>query len=222
MKKLICLITALMMFMMVTVPAFAAEDDFVPSIEIKDGPEVEDAVIGGENVGSSMVITSVLQAQDQSTGITQEEREHLLNVYNGVLNNEIKAPNAGDNYVIQNMVDVSFIGGNYEEEIEQGNSTVTITFNLGVHPATNVAVYVYDNGEWIDAISVVNNGDGTVTVVLDRLGVVSFCVDADAETAPPATGDLAMGDIALWGGMLMVSGVMLVCVVLMRRKASAK
>ena len=222
MKKLICLITALLMCMMVTVPAFAAQDDFVDSIEIKDAPEVEDAVVGGESVGSAMVVTSILQAMEQSTGITQEERDHLLEVYEAVNTNKVQPPVEHEDYVITSMVDVSFVGTDLEENLEEGKAGVTVTFNLGVQAVTTVEVFTYVNGQWFAASNVVNNGDGTITATLDYLGVVAFCMDASGEALPPATGDLAIGDIALWGGMLVVSGAMLVCVILMRRKTSEK
>lgn len=221
MKKMICLLTALLLCMMTVVPAFAAEDDFVPSIEIKDSPDVEDAVVGGESVAATMVVTSVLQALEQSTGISQEERDHLLEVYEAINNDKVQPPVTDENYVITALVDVSFVGTDLEETLEAGKAGVTVTFDLGVQAVTTVEVFSYVDGKWYQASHVVNNGDGTVTVILDYLGVVAFCMDSDAEITPPATGDLAMGDIALWGGMLLVSGAMLVFVVLMRRKASA-
>lgn len=40
MKKVICLLIVLMLCLSMAAPAFAAEDDFVPSIGYKDGPKI--------------------------------------------------------------------------------------------------------------------------------------------------------------------------------------
>ena len=43
-------------------------------------------------------------------------------------------------------------------------------------PPVEVAVFSYVDGEWIEAVSVTNNGDGTVTVVFEDICPVAFAV----------------------------------------------
>ena len=50
MKKMICLLTALVLCACLAVPAFAAEDGFVPSIGYQDGPAIADYLVEGYTV----------------------------------------------------------------------------------------------------------------------------------------------------------------------------
>ena len=106
MKKIIALILALVLILAVAAPAFAAST-FVPSISYKDGPEIEDAEMNGENVGDCIVITSIQQAKDKSTDIYQEDRDLLLEVYEKLNSGEMKLPIEED-HVIRELLDVSF------------------------------------------------------------------------------------------------------------------
>ena len=53
MKNCICLLVALMLCLSMAVPAFAAEDNFVPSIGYKDGPEI---VKGSRKIRMSLTV----------------------------------------------------------------------------------------------------------------------------------------------------------------------
>ena len=55
MKKIICLLTVLLLCMSVVVPAFAAEGDFVPSITYKPNPEIVPVKKSGKVVDYKVV-----------------------------------------------------------------------------------------------------------------------------------------------------------------------
>lgn len=101
MKKFICLISALVLLFGLSTSALAT--DFVPSISYKDGPGFSVAWLDGDDVSKCLVITSIKQALDKSTDITQEERDLLLKVYE-----ELKNSDFTKEYVIRDLIDVNF------------------------------------------------------------------------------------------------------------------
>ena len=71
MRKIVCLLIVALMCMTMAVSAFAAENTFVPSISYKDGPEVEKAEQNGETVTACVVVTSLKEASQKTTDVTQ-------------------------------------------------------------------------------------------------------------------------------------------------------
>lgn len=225
MRKLICLLTALLVCVSLACPASAAGDTFVHSISYKDGPEIEDAEMNGEDVEGCLVVSSITDAKNKSTDIYQEDRDLLLEVYDKLDDGSMKLPLENDEYVIRELVDVSFEKSGcvepahgHQEWLAQEGNTVTIKFDLGVAKATDVVVMVYVNGEWTPVESVENNGDGTVTCVFEDICPVAFCVEADSVDSAPQTGDAMNQNLILWIVLMAVSLVAIVILVVSRRK----
>lgn len=224
-KKVICLILAVLLLVALAFPAFAAENTFVPSITYKDGPEIEDAEMNGEDVDGCLVVTSIMDAKNKSTDISQDDRDLLLDVYGQLDEGTMKLPLEGENYVIRELVDVSFeksgcVGVSHDHKAwlaEEGN-TITIDFDLGVKASTDVEVLVYVDGQWTPVESVVNNGDGTVTCVFEDICPVAFCVERGAEDNPPQTGDTMGENLILWIVLLVGSLAAIVVLLVNRRK----
>ena len=197
MKKLICMLMALVLSVSLAVPAFAA-DTFVPSITYKDGPVVSGSTVKGddtlkieaEQLAGMLVVTSVAKAQEKSTPITQPERDLLLDLYAQMDSGDMKLPVANDQLVVRELVDVSYVsmgsaaGQDLEAWLEKEGNTVTVEFDLGVDEDTDVEVMVYIEEEWVPAENVVNLGNGKVSVEFQKLGPVAFCVDAATLAAP--------------------------------------
>lgn len=227
MKKFISLVLVLVLCLSLACPAFAAETTFVPSISYKDGPDADNAELKDENVGGCLVITSITEAKNKSTDITQDDRDLLLYVYDQLKSGDMKLPLENDEYVIRELVDVNFKemacvnpGHQHEEVLEETEESITIVFNLGVAKDTNVVVMKYHEGAWENIKSVVNNGDGTVTCVFDHFCPVVFCVEADAADVPAQTGDAVGQNLMLWV-VLMVASLAAVVVLLARRRKHA-
>ncbi len=224
MKNVMCLLLCLLLCLSLAGPAFAAADDFVPSIGYKDGPEIEDAEQDDEDVGSCLIVTSLKEAREKTTDITQDERDELLDVYDKLLDGSMKLP-LEDDYVIRELVDVSYKktqcrdkDHGHKEWLAEENTTVTVTFDLGVDKDAKVEVLTYIDGKWAPIKQVINNGDGTVTCVFDDICPVAFCLSPEAQkdtAAPPRTGD----QIGLWVAVMAVSLGALVTLVLLRRRA---
>lgn len=223
MRKIVCLLIVALMCMTMAVSAFAAENTFVPSISYKDGPEVEKAEQNGETVTGCVVVTSLKEASQKTTDVTQEDRDLLLDVYKQLEDGSMELPLDGD-YVIRELVDVSYKHIDCREPhdhaqwLKEKGNTVSVTFDLGVGTYTEVVVMVYVDGQWVPAEKVTNNGNGTVTVVFEDLCPVAFCVEAGALEESPKTGDAAGADLMLWIGLMVAAFGAIVVMVLNRRK----
>lgn len=230
MKRIISLLTAMVMCAALVCPVFA--ENFVPSIDNKDGPGIENAVIdggdsSGEDISGSLIVSSIIDAIEEATNIDQETRDQLLELYKKLDEGSMELPLTEEEsgYVIRELVDISHVSGGdatAEEEFHQwlaqvGN-TITITFDMGVKGTTDVSAFVWVDGTWIRVENVVNNGDGTVTCVFEDIGPVAFCVDPGAEEPAPDTGDSGMQDIILWVVLLAVSAGALVVLLVLRRR----
>lgn len=227
MKRFLSLMVALLVCLSLACPAFAAETTFVPSITYKDGPDIEDAQLDDENVSGCLVVTSITEAKNKSTDITQEDREELLDVYDQLEDGSMKLPLENDEYVIRELVDVSFrqtacveAEHGHKEWLEQDDTTITVDFDLGVARGTEVVVLVYVDGEWKPIESVVNNGDGSVTCVFEDICPVAFCVEADKADVPAQTGDTMGQNLILWV-VLMVASLAAIIVLMVRRRKHA-
>lgn len=234
MKKLVCLFLVLAVCAGFAMPVMA--DTFVPSVTYKPTPDVEDATLEGEDVTDCLIITSVEEAEEKSTDITQDDRDLLLSVYEQLSDGTMTLDLDSD-YVIRELVDVSFkydncrtqeSHGNKPEILEQEGVTLEVDFDLGVGSNTEVIVMAYVEGQeqnaksepvevarhWESVKSVVNNGDGTVTVVFEDICPVVFVVKQSALTPPAQTGDAFGRYLPLWIILLILSAVALVAVVI--------
>lgn len=227
MRKIICLLSTLVLLVSLGVSVLAATG-FVPSITYKDGPEITWATFEDEDVSDCLVITSIKQATDKTTDITQAERDHLLDVYAKLKDGSMTLP-INEDYVIRELVDVSYkyescrqqpdTHGDKPTELKEPGKTLTVNFNLGVNAGTEVVVMTYIDGKWEKIQSVVNNGDGTVTCVFEDICPVVFAVkESQNGTTPPQTGDTSGKYLPLWIGTLALSGVALVTLVVVALK----
>ena len=225
MRRMLCLFCAVAVCLLMACPVFAA-DTFVPSISYKDGPEIDDGEMNGEDVGACLEVTSITEAEEQSTDISQDARDELLAVYEDLVAEDMELPIDDKEYVVRDLVDVSFkettcVGEEHghEEALAEDGTTVTITFDMGVDADTEVVVLVYVDGQWITAEEVVNNGDGTVTVTFEDICPVAFCVERGT-AEPPKTGDDMGQNMILWIVLMVVSLAAIVTLVVLRgRKA---
>lgn len=245
MKKLISLILALAMCFSVCGVVFAAEDDFVPSISYKPGP---DLVTGRDNDGNPtigiivdeegnvldyvyeeppcLVITTIAEAlEDVQTGIPDDAEELLEQVYEDLLDGTMELPFENpDEMVIIQLIDATFLcdgtttGVDHEAMIEPEGVCLELTFDLGVGADVPVSVMCYVDGKWVE-VPTINNGDGTVTCLFEKICPIAFAVPTGS-VVPPATGDDSGAEIALWIALMAASSVALACLVIFRRKTA--
>lgn len=200
-------------------PAMAM--DFVESISYKDSPDIEDATMNGEGVDECVVVTSIKEAEEKTTDISQEDRDLLLEVYEKLEDGSMTLPLEGE-YVIRDLVDVSFEyedcrqieeHGNKPENLAQEGVTLTVTFDMGVGAYEDVLVFTYVDGEWVRVENVKNNGDGTITCIFEDICPVAFVVDGKDSVQNPTTGDAAGSHLMLIMGVMVLSAAGIVTLV---------
>ena len=249
MKKFIALALVFVLCLALACPALAETGEFMPSVGYKDTPEIEAGTVGsvpgmpgigggedGEEVDITpcLIITSIGQAEAGSTDITQAERDLLLDIFKQLSDGTMKLPVGGD-YVVRDLFDISFEHddcreieehGHKDQVLKQEGVRLTLTLNTGVGADEKVIVMSYIDGKWVEAVSVVNNGDGTITVVFEDICPVAILTRAGAQDGPsspinpstPQTGDTLTSQIGIWLIVLAVCAVGLVLVLVIRPK----
>ena len=197
-------------------PAFAA-DQSVPSVSYKDGPAIITAIDANNgDAKGCIIVTTIAQAVDKNTSISEEIRKILLDTYDGLLQGTIEVPYEVNKFVIRELVDIRF-DKEFCESVGHEHLPMTVDFELGVDKDALVQVYTYRNEKIEPIKSVENNGDGTVTCVFEQLCPVLFVVGRTDANGNPNTGDNSM--IKLCIAMLVISmGV----IILLIAKASRK
>ena len=212
MKKIISLLTVLLLCMSLVVPVFAADGDFVPSITYKPNPEIvpvpdapEADTIGvirdqdGEildYVGHDcLLVTPIAHVWDEKIEVPNEVEELLLFVYDSLNEGSMEIPyekhEAGldaANMVIRDLFDARWYCEEHRRMVEEEGVTFEITFDLGVVADAQIFVMTYDEGtkEWSPIVNVVNNGDGTVTCTFEHLCAIEFSMPIAAVPSAPS------------------------------------
>ena len=222
MKKIVCMLIALMICVCAAGPAFAAEG-FVPSISYKDHPEVSFPVSLVDKEGKEiekieegcLVVTSIGKV-DESKEIPEDAKKELKDVYEKLSDGTMSLPVDG-NLVIRDLFDVSLIcTDGHKEELAKEGVYLEVTFDLQIAAGTEVTVMVYLDGQWVSVPKVTNNGDGTVTVLFEDICPVAFAVSEASHNPPAQTGDNS--NIVLWSGVMAVAAAALVGMLVFRRK----
>lgn len=234
MRKVICILTALMLCVSLACTAMATSINFAPSISGKAAPTPGDTVILREpdkddiSVANCVVVTSIREAQLKTTDITQEERDLLLDVYAKIADGSMSLP-LKQGYVVRDLVDISFKYSacriieehNHKDiHLKEEDVVLVMDFVMGVGKNADVAVLTYIDGEWEEIEEVVNNGDGTVTCTFEDICPVAFAVRNARGGANPDTGDQVGNNMGMWIGIMAVCAVGLVALVVIRSKKS--
>lgn len=213
---------------------FTENKNFAPSITYKDGLEitqVDTNILGsdgnslGSGVGQCLIVTSIAQAVEKITDISQSERDLLLSVYNALASGEMELPIKGD-YVIRDLIDVSFRyhdcrnlpdHGDKEEKLSEDGVILTLTFDMDLPVEAAARVLVYADDAWLELDDTRNNGDGTVTAVFEDIGPVAFVVDEVGKEDAAHTDDPNQ-DVWKWMAMTAVCTVGIAALLLLKRK----
>lgn len=224
MKKLISLISVLVLCLSLACPAFAT-DTFVPSISNKDHPEIDgpiELVDGDGNVIDTLdegclIITPVSEAET-SDEIPDDSREILLDVYRKLLDGSMTLPHE-DRLVIRDLFDASLIcTDGHKERLAQDGIRIRIPLSVDISTDAELVVMAYVNGQWVNAYAVSNNGDGTITCTLEDVCPIVIAVPESFNSTPSQTGDTS--GIVIWAVVMAVSAAALVVLMICRRKSA--
>lgn len=242
MRKLICLMIALVMCLTIAVPAYAAESDFVPSITYKPNPEIVpvENEEGEESIGvirdgngeiidyvdhGCLLVTPIAHVWDEEIEVPAEVEQLLTFVYEELNSNNMEIPydkHGVDldpaNMVIRDLFDARWSCEEHREMIEKEGVVFEITFDLGVVADAQIFVMTYDEeaNEWSPIVKTVNNGDGTVTCTFEHLCAIEFSMPLVAATAP--VDDAQSPNVLPWVILLIVAAVAVVGVVVVKNK----
>ena len=245
MKKIISLLIVLVLCMGLTIPAFASEGNFVPSITYKPNPEIVPVVgeDGEEYIGvirnaageivsylghGCLLITPIAHVWDEEIKVPKEVEDLLLFVYGALNDNSMTIPyekhDAGlnaDDMVIRDLFDVRWYCEEHAAMLEQEGYVLEINFELGIMADVKIFTMTYDEAanEWEPIVKTVNNGDGTVTCVFEHLCAVEFSMVLPGETAEAVAVEAnESGNILPWAISLAVAALGAVGVVVFKKK----
>lgn len=225
MKKLIVFAMVLMLCATMVLPVCAQEQEFVPSITYKDGLVVVEATMNDEAVKDCIEVTSIKEAKEKTTDVTQEARDLLLEVYDKLSNGTLELPLEGD-YVVLELVDISWAqkacveAGDHDHAAWLAEAGNTVTVDLGYMGKNfELKVLSYNDGQWTEIKNVTNNGDGTFSCEFEHFCPVAFCVEGEALEQGPITGDSS--NLLLWLGIMLAAAAGLVTVLAVNRRRAA-
>lgn len=200
MKKVLSIVLAAMLCLTM---ACSVAADFVPSISYKninfmlsfdDGNGkkaygmVTDADGNVTYLYDCLSFVTIAEALDKKSGVPADIVEKLVEVYDNLSDGDTKLPYKkfdkkikADEVVIRELVDISFTCEEHKDILDGEGTTIELLFDLGVDEDKEVYVFAYVDGEWENAVEVINNGDGTVTVVLEELCPIAFSVEDEIE-----------------------------------------
>lgn len=245
MKRLVCLLTVLMMCMSLVLPAYAAEDNFVPSITYKPNPEIVPVeneageefigVIRDENgeiidyVGHGCIqITPIAHIWDEETEVPAEVEQLLTFVYGELNSNNMEIPYEkhdaaldSANMVIRDLFDARWACEEHRDMIEKEGVVFEITFDLGVVADAQIFVMTYDEeaNEWYPIVKTVNNGDGTVTCTFEHLCAIEFSMPLVVTSAPVE--ETQAPNVLPWIVVLLVAAAAVAVMVIKNKKKTA-
>lgn len=247
MRRMVCLITVLMMCMSLALPVYAAENSFVPSITYKPNPEIKTVKneAGEEYIGiirnangeiidyvghSCIQITPVAHIWDEEIEVPEEIDQLLSFIYQELSLNNMVIPyedhEAGldpANMVIRDLLDLRWACEEHREMVAEEGVVLELTFDLGVVADAQIFAMTYDEetGKWSPIVEAVNNGDGTVTCIFERLGAVEFSMPIAAATV--AVDEAPSANVLPWIIVLVcaVVAAVVVVIVIAKKKKSA-
>ena len=197
MKRITAILTALMLIVTLAMPAFA--EGYVESITAKPAPGVvgEGNVIGHVVDEDGNIIADIHDGDIVITPITEkdklsdEDRDNLEKALKEITDGTAQLPEEikdllGENPVAKDLFDVTAVAEDIIKYLEEGHA-IKLTFDANVGEGEAVDVAAYIDGTWLAAIECINNGDGTITVVLPGLCPVGIFVKGEEVVAPEAT-----------------------------------
>lgn len=245
MRKIVCLLTALILCLSLAAPAFAAESGFVPSITYKPNPEIVpvEGTDGEEYIGvirdkdgeiidyvghGCLMITPVAHVWDEEIDVPAEIEQMLTKVYDALNDGSMKIPYEKHeanldavNMVIRDLFDARWVCEEHRAMIEDEGVTFEITFDLGVVADAEIFVMTYDEAanEWAPVVKTVNNGDRTVTCTFEHLCAVEFSMPVAASTIPSE--DVQSPNMLPWIIILILAIVAFVVILVAKKKKKA-
>ena len=208
MKKVICIALAILICASLAVPAIAADFvpsitykgsptliskkdastgstvvGYVvkPATEGAEGAEATEAEVVEPVEEGCLRIVSVANADllpEEDATLLKKVYEELSNETMVLPYDKIEGINA-DKMVVRELLDIGYVcEHDHATNLKEEGIAISLTFNLGVAKDAVLVAMSYVNEEWVPAVELVNNGDGTVTATFEDLCPVVFAIEA--------------------------------------------
>ncbi len=185
MKRILNLLMVVCLLFSMVIPAAATE--FVPSISIKDAPELvpvreEDGepiygyVLDKDGnviytVREGDILITPISEVDTSEYISEEAARLLKETYAELLEN----PDTFKGKVVRELVDIS-VSSRLAAALEGEGTTLELKFDIGIGNDMSVWIQALIDDQWNEIVKVTNNGDGTVSGTFEAFCPVVFLV----------------------------------------------
>lgn len=242
MKKAISVIISIAMVLCLSIPAFAANGDFRPSVPSKDHPVVipqdyngvsfdalildeNDKVIEGlhivtEKRPDGAIIVTAYSEIDTADGrvdvvYMQASYEDILDARSLQELNEL----IPIGMIVRDFFDVTLVG-TYKDIFKEGKR-LQIRFDIGAELEEKIMALTRcsdeDGWEFVESVTV--NPDGTVTVIFNKLCPVVFLTEKTDAVQSPATSDI--NTAIIWTAAV-VFGISSVCMIIAASKKRSR
>ena len=245
MKKIICLLIALVLCLSVAAPVFAADNGFVPSITYKPNPEIVPVKDenGEEHLGvirdgegnildyvdhGCFRITPIAHVWDPEIEVPEYIEELLIYVYEGLNKGELVIDyekfaadlNPAD-MVIRDLFDLRWFCEEHDTMLRNEDNHVELIFDLGVVADAEIYVATFDEEtkEWTPIVKTVNNGDGTVTCTFAHFCAISFSMPMAGTNAP--VDDVQTPNVLPWIIIIIATLVAIIVILVINNKKKA-
>lgn len=244
MRKVLCVLTVLVLCVSMVLPAFAAENGFVPSITYKPNPELVEVIgeDGNEYIGvvrnedgeiisyldmECLRITPIAHVWDEEMDVPEDVEQLLLMVYEALNTDAMEIPyekhNANldpDNMVIRDLFDARWSCEDHPKMLLPEGVVLELTFDLGVVADAEIFVQTYDEDtkEWSPIVKAVNNGDGTVTCTFEHLCAIAFSMPLAKASAAAVTEVAETPNVLPWVIILIASACAVVGFIVVKSK----
>ena len=247
MKRVLSILTALVLCMSMVLTVSAEESSFVPSIAYKPNPEI--VMIpdesGNEAIGAilddagkiidyvepgCLLVTPIAYVWDEEIEVAPVVEELLLFVYGALNDGSMTIPYEkheveldSEYMVIRDLFDARWVCEEHRKMIEDEGITFEIKFDLGVVADAEIFVMTYDEKteEWDPIVKTVNNGDGTVTCTFEHLCAIEFSMPVAAAPSVPSEDVEPGANMLPWYIILLLAIIAIVVIIVAKKKKKA-
>ena len=246
MKKIIAILTALVLVVCMGTTAFAAE--FTPSVVEKDAPTVVGKVEGGNSYAGTIVdkngnevekipyvelIVTPVSKVDTSTEIPAASKADLKEAYAALskadvklsdlikeLDDDVKASLGKDvtvdDLIIRDLFDASLVDNNGQLVTIDKDHRLVVTFDIGIEKGKAVFAMKYNEEKKWESIYAIHN-NGDGTVTCEFDYLCPIAFLVEGEADSSDTGDTSVS-LLVWAGIAVVSAALIVVLFVIKRK----
>ncbi len=247
MKKVVAILTAVILVLSIGTTAFAAE--FIPSVVEKEAPTVVEQVVGGvtaagtivdksgqvvETISPDRLIITPVSKVETSTEIPKEAADKLKEAYEQLSKADVKLSDLideldddvkealgneahVDHLIIRDLFDASLVDANGELVQIDAEHRLVVKFNIGIEKGKAVFAMKYNENNEWEPVTAIHN-NGDGTVTCEFDHLCPIAFLVEDTSSSAQTGDNSVS-LYVWVAIAAVAaGLMVVLVILKNKK----